>query len=406
MLAAALTLSSCGDVGGAPAATGTPTKTAGPSVTPSPSPTPSNTPTPTFPADAVVDVEALNLRAGPAVAHPILGGIGESTPVAIKGRDHDGEWLSVRLPDERVGWINSRFVVLRREYGTIPTVPTPTPPPTPTYTPEPIDPAEPIVLAPPKVAQGDPFMIRVRAPGASQVVAAISDRSYPLFPAGQDTFAAVLGVDVETSPGDQTVHLTIVDSGGSAAPSVVQLEVRDGLFREETIELDEQIGETLNEEARRQELEMLQGVWSHVIADRHWQGLWSPPVTSTVSSPFGTKRTYAAIDTTGRHTGMDFRGAPETSVHAPARGRVAFVGELVVRGNTVWIDHGWGVYSGYFHLTEAVVEQDTMVEPGDVLGTIGATGMTTGPHLHWEIRTHGLPVQPLQWLISDVGAIP
>jgi murein DD-endopeptidase MepM/ murein hydrolase activator NlpD len=237
-------------------------------------------------------------------------------------------------------------------------------------------------------------------------MAAMGNQSVPLFPSGQDTFAGILGIDVDAAIGTQTVHVTTIDAGGSASTAAMPIEVRDGLFREETIELDEHAGDELGDDIRQQEYDMLQQLWSEVTGERLWQGAWSPPITGTVSSPFGTKRTYTEIEATGRHSGMDFRGSPETPVHAPARGRVAFAGPLAVRGNAVWLDHGWGIYTGYFHLSEIKAEMDTILEQGDVLGTVGATGMTTGPHLHWEVRVHSMAVQPLQWLLRDVGAVP
>lgn len=83
-------------------------------------PTPSLTPTPTFPRDAVVNIEALNVRAGPNVLHPLLGVAYRATAVAVEGRDLDGGWLVVRLPDQTTGWLNGAYVELRKDLGRIP----------------------------------------------------------------------------------------------------------------------------------------------------------------------------------------------------------------------------------------------------------------------------------------------
>ena len=391
-----------------PTATPVPTATPSPTITltPSPSPTATATPTPTFPVDALPHVDALNLRAGPDVMHPVIGGVGIGTPMAIGGRDDGGSWLEVRLPDESSGWVKASLVTLRRAYDSIPTVPTPSPPPTPTGTPAPMDPSLPIVLAPPAVARGDPFLVRLRAPGVSQAVASLDNVQAGLFPSGADTFAGILGTSSDAAPGEHIVHVTAVGPGGDATPMEVGLNVVDTGYPEQSLTFDQQTAALLDPALRQAELERLTAVWSVVTPDRLWQGMWSRPVTGTVSSGFGALRTYQASEDSSRHSGTDFRAGNGAPVAAPAGGRVVLAEPLVARGNAVWLDHGWGVFSGYFHLSEIDVAVGDLVSQGQRIGAAGATGLTTGPHLHWEVRVQGVAVQPIQFLIRDVGAVP
>jgi murein DD-endopeptidase MepM/ murein hydrolase activator NlpD len=155
-----------------------------------------------------------------------------------------------------------------------------------------------------------------------------------------------------------------------------------------------------------EEQHLAEEVWSVDSPDLLWQGDWTHPVTGTVSSRYGTQRSYNRDAAYARHLGVDFRARPGTPVFAPARGTVVVTETLEVFGNTVWLDHGWGMQSGYFHLEEVLVEPGQTVEPGDTIGTVGATGRVTGPHLHWEVRIHGVAVQPLEFLRRDVGALP
>ena len=82
---------------------------------------------------------------------------------------------------------------------------------------------------------------------------------------------------------------------------------------------------------------------------------------------------------------------------APASGTVVLAEPLDVRGNAVVIDHGAGVFTGYWHLSQIDVQAGQQVKPGDQLGLVGTTGLSTGNHLHWEMRVHGIAVDPLQW---------
>jgi murein DD-endopeptidase MepM/ murein hydrolase activator NlpD len=79
---------------------------------------------------------------------------------------------------------------------------------------------------------------------------------------------------------------------------------------------------------------------------------------------------------------------------------VVLAEELVVRGNAVLIDHGGGVFSGYWHLVDIAVSAGQQVQPGDLLGHVGTTGLSTGNHLHWELRVNGFAVNPMQWLTT------
>jgi murein DD-endopeptidase MepM/ murein hydrolase activator NlpD len=120
------------------------------------------------------------------------------------------------------------------------------------------------------------------------------------------------------------------------------------------------------------------------------------------TSFYGTRRIYHGIGTDltvqGFHTGLDFAGGDGLQIFAPAPGRVVFAAPLTVRGNATIIDHGWGVYSGFWHQSEFLVQVGDVVSQGQVIGLVGGTGRVTGAHLHWEVWVNGVQVNPLDWL--------
>lgn len=118
------------------------------------------------------------------------------------------------------------------------------------------------------------------------------------------------------------------------------------------------------------------------------------------TSPFGSRRTYGGSSSVSIHYGEDYAVAAGTPVRAPAPATVILAEELFVRGNAVILDHGSSVMSGYWHLETISVEVGDFVQTGEIIGTVGSTGLSTGAHLHWELHIGGVPVDPLQWLGS------
>lgn len=131
-----------------------------------------------------------------------------------------------------------------------------------------------------------------------------------------------------------------------------------------------------------------------------------PAPGRVVTSRFGGHRSYNSGVWRAYHTGVDFRMGIGEPVFATADGRVAAAELMDVRGNVVMIDHGFGVYSQYAHMSELLVVPGQPIAQGDVVGLTGALGRTNGPHLHFEIIVNGQPVDPLRWLQMDPDFIP
>jgi len=130
---------------------------------------------------------------------------------------------------------------------------------------------------------------------------------------------------------------------------------------------------------------------------RLWRGRFSLPRSSRITSRYGTTREYnGAI--ASRHLGTDFAGAVGQPVAAAARGVVALVGNFYLAGHAVYLDHGGGIVTGYFHLSRVNVAVGDTVRAGQVIGAVGRTGRVTGPHLHWIARYGGITVDPMSLL--------
>jgi murein DD-endopeptidase MepM/ murein hydrolase activator NlpD len=121
------------------------------------------------------------------------------------------------------------------------------------------------------------------------------------------------------------------------------------------------------------------------------------PRESKVTSRFGSGRVFNGR-VSSSHLGIDYRGAQGDPIYAANRGIVALVDSFFLAGNVVYIDHGEGVVTGYFHMSKPEVTAGDTVERGQEIGLVGATGRVTGPHLHWSARFGALTIDPADLL--------
>jgi murein DD-endopeptidase MepM/ murein hydrolase activator NlpD len=122
------------------------------------------------------------------------------------------------------------------------------------------------------------------------------------------------------------------------------------------------------------------------------------PIKGYVTSDYGVKRIYDNGKAGWPHKGIDI-GAPEgTTVVADADGVVIAALNTQGHGNFIMIDHGGGVYTLYMHLKNIIAKKGDFVKRGDVVATVGNTGLSTGPHLHWQINVFSVPVNPREFL--------
>jgi murein DD-endopeptidase MepM/ murein hydrolase activator NlpD len=156
---------------------------------------------------------------------------------------------------------------------------------------------------------------------------------------------------------------------------------------------------TIDAETIRQERERLAAIWGQFTAQPYWSADFAEPLRDYLgySSLYGARRSYGGGPYDRYHEGLDFSAYGGTTVHAPAAGHVVLAEQLAARGGAVIIDHGLGVFSGYYHLSEVLVPAGQMVAPGDQLGRVGSTGLSTGNHLHWDLLVGGIWVDPAAW---------
>jgi murein DD-endopeptidase MepM/ murein hydrolase activator NlpD len=244
-----------------------------------------------------------------------------------------------------------------------------------------LQPGELVVLSIAGPASGDP--VRVRA----------FDRDVFAYSAGDHEWRALVGIDLDVTPGTYAVT---VDAGSPPEHGVYNLVVARRTFPTRRLTVDEAFVTPPASEAERiaREARLLESVWGAPPGERRWSAPFVRPVSQPANSAFGTRSIFNGKPRNA-HGGADFLSPSGTPVHAPNAGRVAVARELYFSGNTVVIDHGLGLFSMLAHLSAIDVREGDSVDAAQVVGRVGATGRVTGPHLHWAVRAGGARIDPL-----------
>jgi murein DD-endopeptidase MepM/ murein hydrolase activator NlpD len=215
-------------------------------------------------------------------------------------------------------------------------------------------------------------------------------------------FTALLGIPVD---GDDTLAVALRLVRPAREDSMlVNLVVRQPSYHRERLSVSPRMVEY--DSATRARIEAESARAREVSRRAHeTPRLWSAPITlprrSRITSPYGGAREYNGR-VTSRHTGTDFAGAVGAPVVAAARGVVALVADFYLAGRAVYLDHGAGLVTAYFHLSRVDVAQGDTVSAGGRIGAVGRSGRVTGPHLHWVVRYGAISVDGMT--LVDLGA--
>lgn len=252
--------------------------------------------------------------------------------------------------------------------------------------------------APEKVARGDAFIARAfsSAPvenftfywrGKKHQVNALAD--------GQGGSFAEIMLPAPLDEKSSGLRL----GAGSGAKALEEVEVNVAFFDKkrptQKLTVDRKyVSPPASEKARiEKDREKVRKTLASFDRGKKWELPFQRPVQGTVSSQFGMKRVFNG-EPRSVHRGLDLRGAEGTPIYACADGRVALVDNLYYSGNTVYVDHGDGVFTAYLHMSQPKVEPGQMVKRGDLVGLVGSTGRVTGPHLHLSLIVQGQSVDP------------
>lgn len=220
------------------------------------------------------------------------------------------------------------------------------------------------------------------------------------FAPAADGYIAFIGIDAFTDPGIYSIELTDQTLGSILFNQNIAIDSANYGIQYITIPADKI--DLLAPEIRQNEDAFLATIYNVFEPEPLWTGTFTLPFSNTVvTAPYGDARSYNDGPIEIYHTGVDFAGGIGTKIFAPASGRVVLSQTLTLRGNSLVINHGLGIMTGYYHLSKILVEEGDIVTAGQVIAEGGSTGLSSGPHLHWDLRIHDVTVDPIQWTIDD-----
>jgi len=262
--------------------------------------------------------------------------------------------------------------------------------------------AEPVVIAPGAPVQGDTVAIVVHAAAGSRVSARFNGTPLSVFSVTDGAWRALRGTDPDTPPGTYPVAVVITPPGGAAVIVRRTLRIGPTRFEERHLTLPSGTVSLITPKNLSIEWNALNPVLARRTPEALWRGPFQVPVTGLVDSPYGYMGFYNGVREWW-HQGADFPQPAGTPVVAAANGIVVLARPLPLGGDTVVIDHGQGVLTEYLHLSAFLVHPGQRVAQGDPIARIGATGLVTGPSLHWGLYADGHWVNPLFWTTARAG---
>lgn len=258
-----------------------------------------------------------------------------------------------------------------------------------------------VEVTPLPLTQGDTAVIRVQTPEGVILGGLLVDHELHFFPDAAGGQAALQGIHALLEPGIYPLRLEASLPDGSKQSFEQMVLVVSGNYPSTSIIVSDIT--TLDPAIMEAESQKILDVITPVNPQRYWQGIFQLPVDAQhcITAWFGDRRSYNEGAYSSFHSGIDYGICSETKpfdIYAPAPGVVVLSEQFIVRGNATVIDHGQGIYTGYWHQEESYVAAGQAVTAGQLIGKIGKTGRVTGPHLHWEIWVNGIQVNPVDWL--------
>jgi murein DD-endopeptidase MepM/ murein hydrolase activator NlpD len=256
-------------------------------------------------------------------------------------------------------------------------------------------------ISPLPLVQGDTIVITLDTKQPVTLTGSLNNTTLNFFPLDTNKYIALAGIYAMATPGLAPFTLSGKFDDGATFDFSQMVLLKAGQFiKDPPLQVDPI---TIDPAYTKPEDDLVKKNTSVASPTKMWTGQFMLPVDepACIKSYYGDRRSYNGGPYIYFHTGLDFGVCSNLNIKTIAPGIVVYTGKLTVRGNTTIIDHGWGIYSCYYHQNKINVNVGDHIETGQVIGEIGDTGRVTGPHLHLDLWVNGIQVDPTSWLFDN-----
>lgn len=212
-------------------------------------------------------------------------------------------------------------------------------------------------------------------------------------------YTTFLGIPSSLSPGVYTINYTMRLGPTTKFERSIKVKVVDANFKKTRISMPpKKKALSKNRKQLSNEASIIGYRFKTLSHEPQFKQAFLRPAPGKVSSPFGNSRVYDNEKRARKHNGVDIANVEGTRIRASNAGKVILARLFKSHGNTVMIDHGWGVVTIYNHMKRLAVKKGDIVKRGQSIGEMGSTGIATGPHLHWGMSVQNTRVNPEYWV--------
>lgn len=250
--------------------------------------------------------------------------------------------------------------------------------------------------------QAGAILVSLTGPVSTGSVTALG-RTLPLSKGARSLYT-IVPIDTDAPPGRHSMIVDFTTSNGSKGRVSQPFTVLQTPWTQDSLTFTlEQVTTLLDPVVADTELAQLREIYSKVTPDKLWDDPWLVPLQAPLTARYGEERSVNGGPFEGHHSGTDFGADEGTPLQAGNYGVVVLARRLTVRGNAIVINHGGGLYSAYAHLKNMAVTEGQLVAAGEIIGEVGNTGLSTGPHLHWEMSQSGVLLDALRFTDGSNG---